>query len=242
MSDAPNPNVPAINTPPTQGDSFVADVLSSEGGRRDLKRAMSKMADRMGSADPMDSPAAKAAAEGQARDKAAGRMFDGNPHDAQGRTAKAEYGVGESVKIRSNIGNMIRDGGMEGCRGTVHSVGHVDPERGVMATLTTENEEIVSIPESALERDVRPSRSPAGRGARMSGASLPDGWYKRMHGRDKPRKLSPEYCDLKNGCDTHGTRHNLTAHSNAGDPACAKEPRPAPADELELAAGEADTE
>lgn len=233
MSTAPV----AVNAKPTAGDSFVADVLSSEGGRKDLARAMRRVADR---APAGESPAVKAAREGQARDEAAGKMADGNPHDAEGRGGTAEYGVGESVRIRSNIGSMIRDGGMEECRGTVHSVGHVDPERGVMATLTTENEEIISIPESALERDVRPSRSSLS----ISGSSLPRGWHERVFGKKPPPKLSLDYCDTRNGCDGHGTRHNLTHHRNAGDPAYSSTPAPetTPAAEPALAVGGADTE
>lgn len=238
MPDGTTTAPPPVNAPATDGDSFVADVLSSAGGRADLNRAMRKLAARTErAADLSAAPATHAAAAGLARDRAAGRLADGNPHDAKGRTSKARYKAGDRLKIRSNIGGLVKDGGMEGCRVEVHSNGYVDPERGVMATVTTESEEIVSVPESALEADVRPGRS----SLQVSGSSLPRGWHERVFGKRARKPLGLEYCDTRNGCDGHGARHNLTHHQNVGDPAAARSPQPAPAVEPALAAGEADT-
>jgi hypothetical protein len=147
-----------------------------------------------------------------AKAKAEGTVYDGTASDGQGRTVEPRFAHGQALRIKSNSSGL-RDGGMEGCRLRPEGTPYIGADGAVRQTCRTETDEIVAVPEHALERDRAPER--------VSSRTVVSGIgnaYERIFGRKEPRKLSRDYCGA--GCDG-GARHSLDAHRAAGDPAMA---------------------
>lgn len=191
--------------PAVAGNDFLADVLASPGGRKELGAAMDA-AKREGRGPEV--AAAKAAQA--AKDAAvAGTLADGRPHDAQGRTVDADPRFrrqGQAVTIRAN--GKLRDGGMGDCRGKIYGSPYVGDGGEVVHSVATESGEIVGVAEHALE-----ARVPHARRSGARSVVVPRG--AGFHTHQLVTGANPRACGPH--CNPDVGKHCLETHQSRGD-------------------------